>query len=82
LVFIPEKSLYQNIFVCGTIGSGKTSSCMYPFTKQLISHMSYNSNEKIGMLVLDVKGNFYKEVVNFANFSGRLDDVHIIELGR
>jgi hypothetical protein len=81
LVFIPEKSLYQNIFVCGTIGSGKTSSCMYPFTKQLISYMSYNSNEKIGMLILDVKGNFYKQVVDFANFSGRLDDVHVIELG-
>ena len=32
LVYIPEKSLYQNILITGTIGSGKTSSCMYPFT--------------------------------------------------
>lgn len=81
LVFIPEKSLYQNIFISGTIGSGKTSSCMYPFTKQLISYGFNNLTPKIGMLILDVKGNFYKEVVNFANFYNRLEDVCIIELG-
>lgn len=81
LVFIPEKSLYQNIFISGTIGSGKTSSCMYPFTKQLMSVGFNNSNKKIGMLILDVKGNFYKEVLRFANFYNRLDDVCIIQLG-
>ncbi len=81
LVFIPEKSLYQNIFICGTIGSGKTSSCMYPFTRQLVSYYSKNPQHKLGMLILDVKGNFYKEVLRFANLSGRLNDVHMIELG-
>lgn len=81
LVVIPEKSLYQNIFISGTIGSGKTSSCMYPFTKQLISYKSNSQTEKLGMLILDVKGNFYKEVLRFANFSNRLDDVFVIELG-
>ena len=35
-IYIPEKSLYQNILITGTIGTGKTSSAMYPFTKQLI----------------------------------------------
>ncbi len=73
--------MYQNVFVCGTIGSGKTSSCMYPFTKQLIGYSPHNLNRKIGMLILDVKGNFYKEVMNFANFYNRLDDVFVIELG-
>lgn len=81
LVVIPEKSLYQNIFISGTIGSGKTSSCMYPFTKQLISYKSNSQTEKLGILILDVKGNFYKEVLRFANFSNRLDDVFVIELG-
>ena len=32
-IYIPEKSMYQNILVIGSIGSGKTSSAMYPFTK-------------------------------------------------
>ena len=33
------------------------------------------------MLILDVKGNFYKEVIQFANMCNRLSDVLIIELG-
>ena len=55
-VFIPEKGLYQNILITGTIGTGKTSSAMYPFLEQLL-------NRNIGMLILDVKGNFYKKVL-------------------
>ena len=81
LVFIPEKSLYQNILITGTIGSGKTSSCMYPFTKQLINYNEINANSKLGMLILDVKGNYYKEVINFANSANRLSDLYVIELG-
>lgn len=82
LVYIPEKSLYQNILITGTIGSGKTSSCMYPFTKQLIAYKNNDLSSKIGMLILDVKGNFYKEIVKFASFYNRLDDLYIIELGK
>lgn len=80
-ISIPEKSLYQNIFVCGTIGTGKTSSCMYPFTKQLIHYLPFDFSKKIGMLILDVKGNFYHEVLNFSKNCGRLKDVFVIELG-
>lgn len=82
LVCIPEKSLYQNILITGTIGTGKTSSCMYPFTKQLIGYESQNQKKKIGMLILDVKGNYYKEVVKFAHLCDRLTDLSIIEIGR
>lgn len=32
-VYISEKGLYQNILITGTIGTGKTSSAMYPFTR-------------------------------------------------
>ncbi len=60
-IIIDEKSLYQNILITGTIGTGKTSSAMYPFTKQLISYNSKDSETKIGMLILDVKGNYYKK---------------------
>lgn len=82
LVYIPEKSLYQNILITGTIGTGKTSSCMYPFTKQLIGYQSQDKNKKIGMLILDVKGNYYKEVVKFAHLCDRLTDLSVLEIGR
>lgn len=42
-VKISERGLYQNIFITGTIGSGKTSSAMYPFTSQLIEYKAVNT---------------------------------------
>ncbi len=80
LIYLPEKSLYQNILITGTIGTGKTSSAMYPFTKQLIAYLHDNENEKLGMLILDVKGNYHKKVLEFAQEFGREDDVITIEL--
>jgi len=76
-VYLSEKSLYQNILITGTIGSGKTSSAMYPFIKQLIDY----DDPPIGMLVLDVKGNFFQQVKSYAKDKNRLDDLSIIELG-
>lgn len=79
-IYLPEKSLYQNILITGTIGTGKTSSAMYPFTKQLI-YYSHNCNKKkLGMLILDVKGNYYQKVLEFATECNRKKDVIVIEL--
>ena len=79
-IYIPEKSLYQNILITGGIGTGKTASAMYPFTKQLISYMHSNSKEKLGFLILDVKGNYYSKVLEFATEYNRVNDVIVIEL--
>lgn len=46
-IYIPESGLYQNFLITGTIGSGKTSSAMYPFTKQLMNFNSKHPNSKI-----------------------------------
>ena len=80
-IFIPEKGLYQNMIITGTIGSGKTSSAMYPFTKQLIYYKNSIESEKIGMLILDVKGNYQFQVKEFCNQFNRSDDLIVIELG-
>lgn len=80
-IYIPEKGLYQNMIITGTIGSGKTSSAMYPFTKQLIYYKNESPNKKIGMLILDVKGNYYYQVQEFCTSFNRLDDLVVIELG-
>ncbi|MFR0921694.1 MAG: type IV secretion system DNA-binding domain-containing protein [Clostridia bacterium] len=78
-IIIPEKGLYQNFLITGTIGSGKTSSAMYPFTKQLLKYNSDNPNDKIGMLILDVKGNYYNQVKNYVDFYNLQND--LIEIG-
>lgn len=80
-IYLSEKSLYQNILITGTIGTGKTSSAMYPFTKQLIEYSCLDNLNKIGMLILDVKGNYYKKVSEFAKNCGRENDLIVIRLG-
>ena len=43
-VFVPESGLYQNFLITGTIGSGKTSSAIYPFVNQFLKFNSNNKN--------------------------------------
>lgn len=80
LLILPALALFQNMLIIGTIGMGKTASCMYPFTKQLLAYQHYNPEKKAGGLILDVKGNYYKKVVAYAEEFGRQDDVIVIEL--
>lgn len=70
-IIIPEKGLYQNILITGTIGTGKTSSAMYPFLEQFLK-------QNLGMLILDVKGNFHKKVLELNKIYNR--NVIVIEL--
>lgn len=74
-IYLSEKSLYQNILITGTIGTGKTSSAMYPFTEQLIAN-----KYKLPMLILDVKGNYYLKVKELCEKYGRLNDLIVLEL--
>ena len=79
-VFLPLKGLFQNILITGTIGSGKTSSAMYPFTEQLISFKNNDDTEKISMLILDVKGNYHGQVKKYCNKYNRNSDLITIDL--
>ena len=49
---------------------------MYPILHQLIK----NPNFKFGMLILDVKGNFYKQVLEYAKKYNRRNDIIIVSL--
>ncbi|MCL2860378.1 MAG: hypothetical protein FWF46_07510 [Oscillospiraceae bacterium] len=80
-ITVNEYGLYQNFLISGTTGSGKTSAAMYPLTRQLIEYKHDNISEKIGMLILDVKGNFYKKVKEYAQHFDREDDLIILEIG-
>ncbi len=79
-IYIGESGLYQNFLITGTIGSGKTSSAMYPFTSQLMEFNSKNKDNKMGMLILDVKGNYYSQVKKYAEKYNLQDDLIVIEL--
>lgn len=79
-IYLPKSGLFQNFLITGTIGSGKTSSAMYPFTRQLIKYNSIHGNEKIGMLILDVKGNYYNQVKKYTELYNLTNDLIVIEL--
>ena len=53
---------------------------MYPFTKQLMKYNYLNPNNKIGMLILDVKGNYYNQVKKYAEKYNLTKDLIVIEL--
>ena len=54
---------------------------MYPITQQLLEYNSKNLEDKIGMLILDVKGNYYSQVKKYAEKYNLENDLTIIELG-
>lgn len=74
-----ESGLYQNFLITGTIGSGKTSSVMYPFTKQFLLY-NKSHDKKLGILILDVKGNYYEQVYTYCKDFGLLNDLIKIDL--
>ena len=80
-IYVQEAGLYQNFLITGTIGTGKTSSAMYPFTEQILRFNSKNQDRKIGTLILDVKGNYYNHVKEYAEKINLQDDLIVIELG-
>lgn len=54
---------------------------MYPFTRQLIKYKYNDEALKLGMLILDVKGNYYSQVQKYTSYYRRQEDLVIIELG-
>ena len=53
---IPARGLYTGIAVFGAIGSGKTSAALRPFASQLLSWRADDPEQKLGGIVLEVKG--------------------------
>jgi hypothetical protein len=77
---VPERGLFTGIAVFGAVGSGKTSSCLYPFAEQILSYKAANPDERIGGLILEVKGDFCHRVKEILERCGRADDYIEISL--
>ena len=45
---IPERGLYTGVAIFGAVGSGKTSACMHPFARQLLSWHAKNPERRGG----------------------------------
>lgn len=78
-IFIPINGLYQNALITGSIGSGKTSSLLYPLTEQLLS-LNFSNSYKCAFLILDVKGNYHHFVKKVCEKNFHLNDLIVIGL--
>ena len=78
---IPEDGLYTGILVVGAVGSGKTSACMHPFARQLLSWQAGRPDRRAAGLVLEVKGDFCHAVRGILGEAGRGEDYVEIGLG-
>ncbi len=78
---VPEKGLYTGVLVVGAVGTGKTTACMYPFARQLLSWQAEDADRRAGALVLEVKGDFCHQVRSILGEAGRQDDYLEIGLG-
>lgn len=79
LIKIPITGLYQNVLVTGSIGSGKTSSLLYPLTDQLLN-LNFSNSYKCAFLILDVKGNYHHFVRKVCEHAFHTNDLLIIGL--
>ena len=71
---IPERGLYTGVAIFGAVGSGKTSACMHPFARQLLSWQATNPERRAAALVLEVKGDFCHDIRRMLTELGRADD--------
>ena len=71
---IPERGLYTGVAIFGAVGSGKTSACMHPFARQLLSWHADNPERRAAALVLEVKGDFCHDIRQMLTELGRADD--------
>ena len=76
---LPARGLYTGIAIFGAIGSGKTSACMRPFARQLLSWQSADPRKRMAGLVLEVKGDFCHDIRKVLKDAGREEDY--VELG-
>ncbi len=73
-LIVPRRGLYTGTAVFGAVGSGKTSCCMYPYTRQVLDWHAGDPQRKPGGLVLEVKGDFCHQVRRMLADLGRADD--------
>ena len=71
---IPERGLYTGVAIFGAVGSGKTSACMHPFARQLLSWQATNPERRAAALVLEVKGDFCHDIRRMLTELGRAED--------
>lgn len=78
LLLLHAKGLVTNLAILGSIGSGKTVF-IESILEQLLTYKHTDPTQKIGLLALDEKGNFYKNIQTVLDRIGgdRKEDIYL-----
>src|SRR5215510_2000353 len=71
---IPQRGLYTGVMILGAVGTGKTSACVYPYVEQLLRWRAQDPERKVGGLVLEVKGDFCRQLRGMLASANRSGD--------
>ena len=71
---IPQRGLSTGVAIFGAVGSGKTSACLHPFARQLLSWQATSPERRAAALVLEVKGDFCHNIRRILAEVGREGD--------
>ncbi len=78
---LPALGLFTGTVIFGGTGSGKTAACMRPFAAQLFSWQSPDPDRRASGLVLEVKGDFCRQVRGVLEACGRGGDYAELGVG-
>jgi hypothetical protein len=78
---LPEQAMFANLYCLGGIGSGKTSAVAKPLLEQALFKFPRDARRKVGIFLLDAKGNNADHVLERAAKAGREKDVIILRPG-
>lgn len=74
-LLLDSESLFQHMLVFGGTGEGKTRGLLRPLMRQVLA------DRRFGALVMDAKGELWREALKIAREIGREDDVVLIGAG-
>jgi TraM recognition site of TraD and TraG len=78
---IPARGLFTGTIIIGATGAGKTACSMYPFTDQLLGYKAQSPDDRLSGIILEVKGDFCRQVQKILKTHGRESDYISISLG-
>jgi len=71
---IPERGLYTGICAIGATGSTKTKALILPAMRQLFAYQAHDPEYKLSGVVLEVKGDFCRQLRQILTDCGRTQD--------
>ena len=78
---ISKENALTHVGIIGATGSGKTSSVVNPILQQFIGYRSTDVANKLGLVVIDPKGDVVHKIRRFADEARRSEDLIILGEG-